>query len=333
MLARFPNEQQQARFPAVARILSDDPFALTFEVPVAGGKLKVARAGPPATAAEGVALAAHGLTTALTWRSVARRLDESICLLAPDLRGRGRSANLPGPNGMAAHVADLIAVLDHVRVPSAVLVGHSLGAYVVERLAGEHPERATAVLLLDSGLPLSRPGASDETVVDVGAAIRPLAITYPSADWAVQAWRSHPAMAEDWDEDIEAYVRYNLAERGSSVGLCASAAAVRTDATEMAVDDSNRTALARVRAPVHLLRAERGVFNDDPVIPDDQLREFAAAYPSVHIEEVAGTNHYTIVLGPGPGAYRVAAAIERLCRDLRHGSSDRKNGRTVSRDR
>lgn len=309
----------------MARVSSDDPFALTFEVPVAGGRLKVARAGPPATAAEGVAIAAHGLTTALTWRTVARRLDEGICLLAPDLRGRGRSATLPGPYGMAAHVADLIAVLDHVGAPSAVLVGHSLGAYVVERLAGEHPERATAVVLLDSGLPLSRPGVSDKRV-DVGAAMRPLAISYPSADWAVQVWRSHPAMAEDWDEDIEAYVRYNLAERGGSVGLCASAAAVRTDATEMAVDDANRTALKRIRAPVRLLRAERGVFDDDPVIPEHELRAFAAAYPSVRIEEVAGTNHYTIVLGPGPGAYRVAAAIEGLC------SPDRKNGHKVARE-
>lgn len=325
MLTRSPNQQHRPRFPAVARFSSDAPFALTFEVPVAGGKLNVARAGPPATAAESVAIAAHGLTPALmTWRTVTRRLDESICLLAPDLRGRGRSANLPGPYGMAAHVADLIAVLDHVGAPSAVLVGHSSGAYVVERLAGEHPERATAVVLLDSGLPFSRPGVSDEIVG------RPLAMTFPSADWAVQVWRSHPAMAEDWDEDIEAYVRYNLVERGGSVRLGASAAAVRTDFTEMVVDDANRAALERVRAPVHLLRAERGVFNDDPVIPEDKLREFAAAYPSVRIEEVAGTNHYTIVLGPGPGPYRVAAAIEGLCRDLRHGSPDRQNGHTVS---
>jgi pimeloyl-ACP methyl ester carboxylesterase len=317
----------------VARLSSDDPFALTFEVPVAGGKLNVAQAGPPATAAEGLAIAAHGLTTALTWRTVARRLDESICLLAPDLRGRGRSANVPGPYGMAAHVADLIAVLDHVGAPAAVLVGHSLGAYVVERLAGEHPERATAVALVDSGLPLTRPGASDEiAAVGEGRAMLPLSITYPSADWAVQAWRGHPAMAEDWDEDIEAYVRYNLAERGASVGLCASAAAVRTDLTEMAVDGANRTALERVRAPVHLLRAERGVLNDDPVISEVELREFAAAYPSVRIEEVPGTNHYTIVLGPGPGPYRVAAAIEGLCRGRPHGSPDRRNGQPASRD-
>jgi lipase len=320
---------------AMARSSRSDPFAVTFEVPVAGGKLNVARAGPPATAAAGVAIGAHGATTGalMTWRTVTRRLDESICFLAPDLRGRGRSANLPGPYGMAAHVADLIAVLDHVGAPSAVLVGHSMGAYVDERLAGEHPERAAGLVLLDSGLPFSRPDVSDEIVgVGVGRAILPLAITFPSADRAVQAWRWHPAMAQDWDEDFEAYIRYNLVERGGSFRLGASAAAVRTDATETTVDDANGTALDRVRAPVHLLRAERGLFNDDPVIPEDKLREFASAYPSVRIEEVAGTNHYTLVLGPGPGPYRVAAAIEGLCRERRNGAPDPTNGHSVSRD-
>ena len=285
---------------------SDDPFACTFEVPVAGGKLNVARAGPPAAEAEGVVIAAHGLTPALmTWRTVARRLDDGICLLAPDLRGRGRSASLPGPYGMAAHVADLIAVLDHVGAPSAAVVGHSSGAFVAERFAAEHPERATGVVLLDSGLPFTGPAASVE-IVGV-----PLAMTFPSMDWAVQVWRAHPAMAQDWDGDFEAYVRYNLAERGDLVGLRASPEAVRADLAEIGILDANRAALERVRAPVHLLRAERGVFDDDPVIPEDQLRRCAAVYPSVQIEAVPGTNHYTIVLGPGPGPYRVAAAIER----------------------
>src|ERR1700742_2622937 len=102
----------------MGRISRTDPFPQAFEVEVAGGKLNVARSGPPPAEAAGVVIAAHGLTPGLmTWRTLARRLDDRICLLAPDLRGRGRSANLPGPYGMAAHVADLVAMLDHVDAP------------------------------------------------------------------------------------------------------------------------------------------------------------------------------------------------------------------------
>jgi len=48
-----------------------------------------------------------------------------ITFLAPDLRGRGASAGLPGPYGLDVHVADLVAVLSYWGVERAVLAGHS----------------------------------------------------------------------------------------------------------------------------------------------------------------------------------------------------------------
>jgi lipase len=297
------------------RSASDDPFALRCEIPVAGGTLHVARAGPAADAADCVVLAAHGVTaTLMTWRTVARELDGRICLLAPDFRGRGRSARLPGPYGIAAHVADLIAVLDHVGAPSAVLVGHSMGAYVLARLAAEYPERAAGLVLLDAGLPVPPPDDDGATLdAAVASAVMRLAITFPSAEQYVRGWRAHPAFAHAWDEDIEAYARYDLIEDDHVARCSASAAAVRTDSTEMVVDDVTRTALDRVRAPVQLLRAERGLFDDDPLIKPDILRAFEAAHPSVRVEAVADVNHYTLVMGHGPGPHRVASAIEACC--------------------
>jgi lipase len=309
------------------RSASDDPLAFRFEVPVAGGMLQVARAGPPASAAECVVLAAHGVTASLmTWRSLARELDERICLLAPDCRGRGGSAGLPGPYGMAVNVADMVAILDHVGAPSAVLVGHSMGAFVIARLAAEHPERAGGLVLLDAGLPFPAPDDPDEILESaVANAVVRLSITFPSADQYVQGWRAHPAFAHAWDDDIEAYARYDVLENGGVARCAVSAAAVRTDSSDMVLDDANRTALDRVHAPVQLLRAERGLFDDDPLIPADTLHAFAAAHPSVRVEEVAGVNHYTLVMGHGPGPRRVAAAIEASCRACRSGSGDRKN--------
>jgi pimeloyl-ACP methyl ester carboxylesterase len=297
------------------RSRSDDPFALRFEVPVAGGALHVARSGPPAAEADCVVLAVHGVTASLmTWRTVARELDGGICLLAPDLRGRGLSAGLPGPYGMAAHVADLIAILDHVGVPTAVLVGHSMGAYLIERLAAEHPTRALGLVLLDAGLPFSAPEDPDEMLDSaVANAVLRLAITFPSRDLYIQGWRAHPAFAQTWNEDIAAYARYDLVEDGRLVRCAATAAAVQADSREMVLDDANRTALERVRTPACLLRAERGLFDADPLISPASLRAFAATHPSVRVEAVADVNHYTLVMGGGTGPHRVVAAIEALC--------------------
>ncbi|TDI23909.1 MAG: hypothetical protein E2P06_08490 [Acidobacteria bacterium] len=79
-------------------------------VPVTGGDLFVARwgSGPPV-------LAVYGITGShAAWPWVADRLVGAVSLIAPDLRGRGASNGRPGPFGMAAHAADLVAVLDHM---------------------------------------------------------------------------------------------------------------------------------------------------------------------------------------------------------------------------
>lgn len=296
-----------------------DPFTSHREVPVEGGALHVAHAGPPAAEAAGVVLAAHGVTASLmTWRSVARELAGHTAFLAPDLRGRGRSAGLPAPYGMATHVADLIAVLDAAEVPSAVLVGHSMGAYVMARLAAEHPTRVTALILLDAGLPQPRP-KDQELMLEAALAntVMRLSITFPSVDAYIEGWRGHPAFAHDWNDDIEAYARYDLREDGHAVRCVASAAAVKADSREMVLDDETRTALDRVRTHVHLLRAQRGLFDDadNPLITTRALHKFAAAHPQVQVEKVAGVNHYTLVMGDGPGPKRVVAAVEQALSD------------------
>ena len=72
----------------------EEPFTSHDQVPVAGGRLTVARAGPEIREADHVVLALHGITAShMAWRAVARELtnDGATCVLAPDLRGRGAS--------------------------------------------------------------------------------------------------------------------------------------------------------------------------------------------------------------------------------------------------
>lgn len=305
----------------------DDPFVTRFELPVAGGPLNVARAGPPRRRAEGVVVALHGITAShMAWRMAARALVEEtgICLLAPDLRGRGRSAGLPGPYGFAAHLSDVLALLDRVDVPRIVLAGHSMGAYVAARLAADYPERVSSLVLVDGGLPLPVPADKDPDEVlkaTLGPAIERLDQTFPTRADYVAMWRKHPAFADAWNADVEAYVNYDLESahdvaHPEAVRSVVSLEAVRTDGRELLLDELTRTAISRVVAPVRLLRAPRGLLNDDrPLLPDEVLAEFVAARPEAQVEMVADTNHYTILLGEGPGPARVAAAIRAAVED------------------
>jgi pimeloyl-ACP methyl ester carboxylesterase len=284
---------------------------------VAGGALSVARAGLPPEAGRTVVLALHGMTSGhMAYRTVARELcgNAPVCLLAPDLRGRGRSAHLPEPYGMAVHVADLIAVLDHAGADRAVVVGHSMGSNVAARFAADHPERAAAVVLLDSGLPF-RP---DEIEFDsaqedeLNGLLHRLATTFTSVEEYVAHWRSHPAVKGAWDEDIEAFVHSDYVEDGDGVRCVVNAGAVARDVEDLMFDGLTGEAVTLVRAPVRLMRAERGLFDEDPVIPLSQLEEFVRHNPRVSVEMVPDVNHYTIIMGGGHGPRRVAATLTEL---------------------
>ncbi len=103
--------------------------------------------GPPV-------LALHGLTGhGKRWRHLAEGQLPQARMIAPDLRGHGRSTWTP-PWGIADQVDSLVEVLDAETADPVVLVGHSYGAAIAVHLAARVPERVRALLLLDPAMGL-----------------------------------------------------------------------------------------------------------------------------------------------------------------------------------
>jgi pimeloyl-ACP methyl ester carboxylesterase len=292
-------------------------------VPVAGGYLYVARTDISPSAADVVVLAIHGIASShMVWRPTVRAVADCAraCVLAPDLRGRGRSAGLPGPYGFKAHVADLLAALDDAGVQKATLVGHSMGAYIATALAAAHPDRVAGVVLIDGGLavPSSFEEDADELIdTMVDAALEHARGPYASAEESVAAWRAHPALADAWNDDVDAYARYNVDGEPGAMRSAVSEAAVRADISDLVRDEVARAAVDRVRAPISLLTAARGLRNDYALVPKMLQDSFAATHPRAYVERIPDVNHYTVLLGGGAGPARVASA---LCAALRASS-------------
>jgi pimeloyl-ACP methyl ester carboxylesterase len=239
-----------------------------------------------------------------------------LCLLAPDLRGRGRSAGLPEPYGIAAHVADLIAVLDHVGADRAVVVGHSMGCSIAARFGADHPDRTAAVVLLDGGLPLLPenvvPDDEEEDEGEAHGLLDRFEATYATVEEYLAYWRNHPALKTAWDDDINAFVHCDFVEDEDGVRCVAKLQAVRTDVTDLMFDGLTWTSVTRVRAPVRLMRSPRGLYDDDPLIPLAELDEFLQDHPHVSVEMVPDVNHFTMLIGGGHGPRLVAATLAEL---------------------
>jgi 3-oxoadipate enol-lactonase len=101
----------------------------------------------------------HGTTLDLRmWRSQVEALAPRYDLIAYDVRGFGRSAL---PTGTFCHYQDAEALLDHLRVERAVVVGHSSGGLHALELALARPERVAGIGLICGGLGAGAPFPPD----------------------------------------------------------------------------------------------------------------------------------------------------------------------------
>ena len=81
------------------------------------------------------------------WLPAAQALVSRYQLLLPDLRGHGESGVGEGPATMDKHAADLVAVLDQEHIRRAVLVGVSIGGYVLFEFWRKSADRVAALVL------------------------------------------------------------------------------------------------------------------------------------------------------------------------------------------
>jgi pimeloyl-ACP methyl ester carboxylesterase len=94
----------------------------------------------------------HGLMSSSgTWSNQIERLGAGHRVIAPDLFGHGASAKPAGDYSLGAHAATLRDLLDALAVPSATVVGHSLGGGIALQFAYLFPDRIDRLVLVSSG--------------------------------------------------------------------------------------------------------------------------------------------------------------------------------------
>lgn len=293
--------------------MSDWLHPKTFEVPVRGGDLTVGQWGSSGPQV----LAIHGITTChMQWPLVGRELQDEMQVIAPDLRGRGGSGELPGPYGMKAHADDMVAVLDHLDIERTVVVGHSMGGYVAAVLAMYHPERVSSLILIDGGFSyLDAPGPDVDVeqilTATIGPSVERCKTTFESLDAAFDFWKQHPALQDDgaWNDGFEAYVAYELKGEPPALRSKTSIDAVMGDGRDLLVGNDAREAPEKITCPMLLIRAPRGILNQAaPIYPDDVAAEFELKYPNLKVVLLDDLNHFTVVTSER-GAKQVAQHI------------------------
>ena len=281
----------------------------TIGVPVTGGTLNVGtregRQGAP------VVILVHGITANhLSWELVAEELGDEVTILAPDLRGRAGSADVPAPFGMRQHAQDLVSILDHVGIDSATVVGHSMGGFVAAAFSHDHGDRLDGLVLVDGGVTIASlpEGADIDAVLTaiLGPTMERLSMTFASVDEWLAFWKKHPSL-QDWNDAIEGYVMADM--RGEPPALRSSCAieAIRADGADTLGEGG--LLFRSLNRPTPWLRAPRGLLNEcHRCIPTRSPPHMCAEVPALQDQLIDDVNHFTIALSDH-GAKAVAAAI------------------------
>ncbi|MGH7875798.1 MAG: alpha/beta fold hydrolase [Candidatus Binatia bacterium] len=98
--------------------------------------------------------------SAEAWKPAQLPLAKSTNLILHDPRGCGRSVATQQVYSIQQMANDIVALLDHLKIPVAHLVGHSMGGRIALELALDFPGRVKSLIMAASGSGQApRPGA------------------------------------------------------------------------------------------------------------------------------------------------------------------------------
>jgi pimeloyl-ACP methyl ester carboxylesterase len=250
----------------------------------------------------------HGITAQhRAFNAAARYLEASRGLVGVDLRGRGDSDKPESGYSLEAHAADVVRVLDHRGLESAVLAGHSMGAFVALKTALLFPDRVRTLVLLDGGWPRVESQPRDMTEEEkqeaaaleegLARAFQRLDMTFESPEAYLDFWFPDQNLKmEDLPPDLADYYLYDLGEVEGGYNPKASRAAAEEDSPSVSSTSPTAEEMRGVACPVALVRASQGFFpGSDPLI-SDEVRDMMAGPLDIRTEILLeGANHYTML--------------------------------------
>jgi pimeloyl-ACP methyl ester carboxylesterase len=244
-----------------------------------------------ATAGSGPAvLLIHGITSSLrTWSKVIPRLAEDHRVIAPDLLGHGASAKPRGDYSLGSFASGLRDIMIALDVPTATVVGHSMGGGIAMQLAYQFPERVERLALVNSG------GLGREVSLLLRAA------TLPGADLVLPLLFGTPLFRPAGFVAGKAMGALGLRSRGDLEGMAHGVRSLRRREGQRAFLHTARSIMdaggQRINATDRLYLAESMpsliVWGErDSLIPADHGRAAQQAMPGSRLELFPDAGHF-----------------------------------------
>jgi pimeloyl-ACP methyl ester carboxylesterase len=197
-----------------------------------------------------------------------------------DNRGVGPSSSPPPPYSVDDLVGDTLGLLDHLGLESVRVAGHSMGGWVAERLAIDHPDRVRGAVFMGS---CNVATSWEKAITNVERDLARLDYDLPPLFYATETLRYLPnaelqddAVVDAWLEMIGDLPPWPNPGRLGQYEACLAWS-----------NDLERTkAWSTISVPCLVL-----AFEHDVDSPPARAREAAAVIPGAGFVEIPGTSH------------------------------------------
>lgn len=231
---------------------------------------EIGGSGPPLMLIAGMA------SDSASWAPLMPALEDRFTVIRPDNRSTGRTRPVDAPVSVGLWAADAAALLAHLGLGPARVLGHSLGGIIALELARQAPAQVDRLALLASApLRLARNDA-------LFAHMRALRAPGLSPDLWLRAffpWLFHPRFFDD-PAVVEMAVAQSLAYPHAQ-----GAEAMAHQAAGLA-GFNPETLRAGPACPVLAVLSR-----DDLLIPHDSARAALAGFADLTVAEVQGAGH------------------------------------------
>ena len=209
----------------------------------------------------------------MVWYQQVPVLAERYRVVTWDQRGFGRSSNRTGRFGPDESVGDLAAVLDHLGVGAAHVIGQSMGGWAALGWAVTHPSRTLSLVLADT--------VGGVITDDIRTALASLGESITAGPSPAELdLGSHPAVGSQLTEQ-------DLAKSFLYTQIGGMTAPPPPGAVVEILNSTDHTQGAReTRVPVLLI-----VGSDDDLFPPHLIRQAGEVFPNSQVVEVEGTGH------------------------------------------
>ncbi|MCH8280170.1 MAG: alpha/beta hydrolase [Chloroflexi bacterium] len=160
--------------------------------------------GPPV-------MALHGLASSAHWYDlVAPLLQGQYRVISPDQRGHGQTTQATSGYDWKTLSADVVALMDHLGVQQAAVLGHSWGGNVAISVAARYPDRVSRLVMIEGGF-LGGPSQTNATWEEFSNRVRPRNISGNREEFLD---RLRTQLADCWSDELERIVQTMVYEDG-----------------------------------------------------------------------------------------------------------------------